>query len=78
MEYFEFIDDKSSKFWKIEKVGDTKIITKWGRISGKSRETELSYDTIQLRDLDYSKKREDKIKKRYIKKLLTSNNENIK
>jgi DNA ligase 1 len=78
MEYFEFIDDKSSKFWQIEKVGDTKIITKWGRISGKSRETELSYDTIQLRDLDYSKKREDKIKKRYIKKLLTSNNENIK
>ena len=72
MEYFEFTNDNSSKFWQIEKVGDTKILTKWGRISKKHRETEFSYDSKDLRDKEYSKKISDKIKKGYIKKHLNN------
>ena len=81
MEYFEFINDNSNKFWQIEKVGDTKILTKWGRISKNPRETEFSYDSKELRDKDYSKKISEKIKKDYIKKNLnniTNGNQNNK
>ena len=68
MEYFEFKNENSSKFWLIEKIGNTKLITKYGKISKNPRDSEFNYDSKELRDKDYSKKISEKIKKGYIKK----------
>ena len=62
IKHFEFIDDKSNKFWNIEK-NNQKITINFGRIGSEKTKVEYKYNTKIQMDHEYKKKIESKINK---------------
>ena len=55
IKHFEFIDDKSNKFWNIEK-NNLKITINFGRIGSNGRKVEYKYNTKIQMEHEYKKK----------------------
>lgn len=64
-QYFEFKDEKSSKFWEISIQG-TSLSVRYGKIGADGKATEKNFDTPEVTQKEYDKLVKEKDKKGYI------------
>lgn len=72
MQYFEFNDDKSSKFWAIEVLGDT-LNLKWGKIGTAGQSKSKSYLSEDKANEAKNKLIKEKLGKGYVEQIASSN-----
>lgn len=75
-QYFEYKDDKSSKFWEIT-IADISIITRYGKIGTEGKTNNKSFANQDLAKKEYNKLIQEKIKKGYIEDTTKSVAEDI-
>ena len=71
MRYFEFINDKSSKFWEIYNSWNTEpsyIETRFGKIGSEGRVSKIVYHTLKAGNDMEEKLIQQKLKKGYVEK----------
>ena len=81
MRYFEFIDDKSSKFWEIYNSWNTEpqyIETRFGRIGSDGRVSKIVYHTLKAGNDMEEKLIQQKLKKGYVEKSRPAYLRNVK
>ena len=64
MRRFEYVDEKSNKYWEIE-VQNTEVLTRYGRIDTTGQETIKSFASNTEADLAAMKLITSKLKKGY-------------
>ncbi len=69
--YFEFKDDKSSKFWEIS-INDKTMTTRYGKIGTNGQSSEKPFETDVLAKKEYNKLIAEKTKKGYVEISLNS------
>ncbi len=70
--YFEYKDDKSSKFWEIT-INDKTVTTRFGKIGTAGQTSEKVFDTVDKAEKEYQKLIKEKAGKGYIE--ITDDNE---
>jgi predicted DNA-binding WGR domain protein len=63
--YFEYKDDKSSKFWEISLV-ENKLTTRYGKIGTDGQISDKPFDNMEKAIKEYNKLVTEKTKKGYV------------